>query len=93
VDLGALMTHLAERQVNEVMVETGATLSGALLAANLVDELIIYLAPHLMGSGARGMFNLPALERMADRIELQIDDMRAVGRDWRITARVAPKQK
>ncbi|MDH3525991.1 MAG: riboflavin biosynthesis protein RibD, partial [Gammaproteobacteria bacterium] len=51
--------------------------------------LVIYLAPHLMGDAARGLFALPGLERMQDRIDLDIRDIRAVGKDWRITARVS----
>lgn len=86
VDLAALMQDLGQREVNDVLVEAGATVCGALLRAGLVDELVLYLAPHLLGSGARGMFNLPGLESMRGRIALQIQDVRAVGQDWRITA-------
>ena len=88
VDLAALMRHLAGRGINEVLVEAGPTLSGALLAAGLVDELVIYLAPHLMGTQARGMFMLPGLAHMRDRVALEIRDVRAVGEDWRIVAAV-----
>jgi diaminohydroxyphosphoribosylaminopyrimidine deaminase/5-amino-6-(5-phosphoribosylamino)uracil reductase len=88
VDLPGLMQNLAERKVNEVLVEAGATLCGSLLQAGLVDELVVYLAPHLLGSPARGMFNIPGLESMQDRIALDIRDVRAVGNDWRITALV-----
>ncbi|MCB1735458.1 MAG: bifunctional diaminohydroxyphosphoribosylaminopyrimidine deaminase/5-amino-6-(5-phosphoribosylamino)uracil reductase RibD [Gammaproteobacteria bacterium] len=87
VDLAAVLKTLAELGVNEVMVEAGATLSGAFLTAGLVDELIVYLAPHLMGDGARGLFHLPGIARMAQRIDLEISDIRSVGRDLRITAR------
>lgn len=86
VDLTALLEHLGEQQINEVLVEAGTVLSGGLLGAGLVDELIIYLSPHIMGNNARGMFNLPAIEQMADRIPMQINDVTAVGDDWRITA-------
>lgn len=88
VDLHALMALLAERGVNEVLVETGATLSGAMLQAGLVDELVIYMAPKLMGSQARPLFQLPAIESMGQAIDLEVADLRAVGADWRITARV-----
>lgn len=91
VSLKGLMQDLAEREVNELLVEAGATLCGALLDAGLVDELVVYLAPQLLGSGARGMFNIPDLAVMQDRVELEIDDVRAVGKDWRIVARVKPK--
>lgn len=88
IDLHAVMGELAAREVNEVLLETGATLSGAVLQAGLIDELVVYMAPLLMGDGARGLFHLPGLERMADRVPLEIADIRAVGRDWRITATV-----
>jgi len=89
VDLPGLMRHLATREVNEVLVEAGATLCGALLEARLADELIVYYAPYLLGSQERGMFQLPALARMDDRLALEIKDVRAIGRDWRITAAIA----
>jgi diaminohydroxyphosphoribosylaminopyrimidine deaminase/5-amino-6-(5-phosphoribosylamino)uracil reductase len=88
LDLAAVMTYLGSREINEVHLEAGATLSGALLAAGLVDELLVYLAPHLMGDTARGLFHLPGIERMEQRIGLSISDIRAVGQDWRIRATV-----
>jgi len=88
VDMQAVLDALGEMEVNEVLVETGATLSGAMLQAGLIDELVIYMAPTLMGNGARGLFHLPGLDTMAQKINLEITDMRAVGRDWKITARV-----
>ena len=90
VDLPALMEFLAEREINEVLLETGATLGGAILRAGLIDELVIYMAPILMGSDARGLFRLPNLTRMEERIELELLDVRAVGKDWRVTARIKP---
>jgi diaminohydroxyphosphoribosylaminopyrimidine deaminase/5-amino-6-(5-phosphoribosylamino)uracil reductase len=89
LDLAAVMAYLGRMEINEVHLEAGATLSGALLAAGLVDELLVYLAPHLMGDAARGLFRLPGLEHMDQRIGLSISDIRAVGRDWRITATVS----
>lgn len=88
-DLKTVLADLARRQVNEVMVEAGSTLNGALLEQGLVDELVIYMAPTLLGSEARGLFQLPALQTMADQCLLRIDEIRAVGKDWRITARMA----
>ena len=87
VDLAALMRLLAEREVNELLVEAGATLSGALLEAGLVDELVLYYAPHILGDTGRGMFKLP-VGRMDERAGLEIVDVRAVGEDWRIIANV-----
>jgi diaminohydroxyphosphoribosylaminopyrimidine deaminase/5-amino-6-(5-phosphoribosylamino)uracil reductase len=86
LDLRAVLQQLAAREANEIHVEAGAVLSGALVGQGLVDELVIYIAPHLMGSGARGLFELPGLERMQDRIALEILDVRHVGQDLRVTA-------
>jgi diaminohydroxyphosphoribosylaminopyrimidine deaminase/5-amino-6-(5-phosphoribosylamino)uracil reductase len=91
VDLDALLKILAEKQINEVMAEAGPTLNGELLQQQLVDELIIYMAPSIMGDAAKGMFTLPGIENMQDRVELNISDIRAVGRDWRISASVNKK--
>ncbi len=92
LDLQVVMKHLARREINEVMLEAGATLSGAMLQAGLVDELVIYVAPHLMGSGAKGLFELPGLERMKQRIEVVIREIRSVGEDWRIVASPAQRE-
>jgi diaminohydroxyphosphoribosylaminopyrimidine deaminase/5-amino-6-(5-phosphoribosylamino)uracil reductase len=86
VDLNEVMAWLAEQQVNEVHVEAGATLTGALLAARLVDEIVVYVAPHIMGHDARGLFNMPELVTMDDRVALEIKDVRQIGKDIRITA-------
>lgn len=87
VDLDRLLHHLALRGINEILVEAGATTCGGLLRAGLVDELVLYMAPHIMGHEARGMFYLPGLNEMAQRQRLVIEDVRAVGEDWRIIAR------
>ncbi len=87
VDLPALLRELARREINEVMVEAGPGLNGALLSAGLIDELIIYMAPVLMADAARGLFTLPGLERMDRAVRLQWLEMRAIGDDWRIRAR------
>ena len=87
IDLGKLLDELGRRQINEVLIESGPTLAGEFLGAGWVDELVIYAAPHVMGDEARGLFRLPGLERMQDRIGLEINDLRMVGDDIRITAR------
>lgn len=88
VDLRALLAYLAEReQCNEVLLETGATLAGAMLDIGAIDEMHLFVAPTLLGGEARPLFALPGLERMAQQRPLHIDDIRAVGRDWRIVAR------
>jgi len=91
VRLGFLMHTLASREINEVLVEAGATLCGALLDAGLVDELILYQAPHLMGAAERGMFTTLPLGAMSERNLLRVTDVRAVGEDLRIMAQVLPK--
>lgn len=86
LDLLQVVQALAEDGINEVHVEAGATLGGALLEQGLVDELVIYMAPHLMGSSARALFNLPHIAQMQQRIAVDIQDIRAIGEDWRIIA-------
>jgi diaminohydroxyphosphoribosylaminopyrimidine deaminase/5-amino-6-(5-phosphoribosylamino)uracil reductase len=88
VDLGALMRELARRELNEVLVESGSRLSGALVHAGVVDELIVYLAPHLLGDSARGMFDLGELTALDQRIELTIRDVRRIDADLRVIARL-----
>ena len=88
VDLKSVLQQLSDMHVNDVLLEAGATLSGAMLQAGLIDELIIYMAPVLMGNDARGLFALPGLESMQDKIELEVTDYRLVGKDIRITAKV-----
>lgn len=88
LDLGAVLDHLGTvEQLNEVMVETGATLSGALLRQYLIDELVLYVAPRFMGHGARGLFTLPGIDAMDQSLAADVLDVRAVGSDWRFTLR------
>lgn len=82
--LKEVLQDLATQQINEVHVEAGATLCGALLQQQLVDEIILYMAPSIMGSEARGLFDLPGLDKMKDKIEIKIVDIRAVGKNWRL---------
>ncbi|MCK5002367.1 MAG: bifunctional diaminohydroxyphosphoribosylaminopyrimidine deaminase/5-amino-6-(5-phosphoribosylamino)uracil reductase RibD [Gammaproteobacteria bacterium] len=86
VDLKAALKFLAEKEINEIHVEAGAILSGAFLQQQLVDEIVVYMAPHIMGDEARGLFALPGLSEMKDRISLDIQDVRMLGKDLRITA-------
>ena len=88
LDLQSVMALLAGREVNEIHVEAGATLAGAFLEQQLVDKLIVYMAPHLMGDQARGLASLN-FSRMEERLPLEIEEIVAVGNDWRITARPA----
>lgn len=87
VDLEAVLARLAEFGINDVLAETGRELSGALLTHGLADELVIYQAPHIMGSETSGMFATPQWLHLSQRLELDIVDVRSIGRDTRITAR------
>ncbi len=84
IDLGAVLELLAEREVNEVMVEAGPALNGALLQAGLLDEIVIYQAPHLLGGDAMPMFELPPLAAMTGRPVMQPVASRRIGNDWRL---------
>ena len=86
VSLPALMAALAGRGVNEVHTECGPTLAGALLESGLVDEIVVYLAPALLGDAARGMFTLPGAAAMRDRPRLEITGVARLGADLRIDA-------
>ncbi|MBT8499271.1 5-amino-6-(5-phosphoribosylamino)uracil reductase [Pantoea agglomerans] len=85
LDLVAMMMLLGQRQINSVWVEAGATLAGALLQAGLVDELIVYLAPKLLGHEGRGLCKLPGLSQLADAPAFRFSDVRQVGDDLRLT--------
>jgi len=88
VNLNEMMKELARREVNEVHVEAGAILNGALLEAKCVDEILLYLAPSLIGKGL-DMCQLPELTTLNDQIRLQFKDVAQIGSDLRILARVA----
>jgi diaminohydroxyphosphoribosylaminopyrimidine deaminase/5-amino-6-(5-phosphoribosylamino)uracil reductase len=91
VDLESVLDQLGEMEINEVLVETGATLSGAFLQAGLIDEMIIYQAPCIMGDAARALFRLPGLDSMEQKIELEVTDRRMVGKDMRMSAKLIRK--
>ncbi len=89
VDLAALMGELARRGMNEVHVEAGVKLNGALLAAGLVDELVVYLAPRLIGDSGQGMFALPPLAGLDRAPRLELRDVQRIGTDLRMILRTA----
>lgn len=91
LDLVAMMMLLGQRQINSVWVEAGAGLAGALLQAGVVDELIVYVAPTLLGDAARGLCTLPGLERLADAPAFAFSDVRRVGDDLRLT--LTPRER
>jgi diaminohydroxyphosphoribosylaminopyrimidine deaminase/5-amino-6-(5-phosphoribosylamino)uracil reductase len=86
VDLPAVIAELGKRQFNEVHIEAGAKLNASLIAEGCVDELLLYLAPSLIGD-ARGMFALPALPSLAQQFRLKFHDVQQIGPDLRILAR------
>jgi len=85
VDLASLLTMLAQRGINELHVEAGARLNGALLAAGLVDEWVAYVAPMAVGDAARGLFSQPPLATLADAARFRLADVRQIGGDLRLT--------
>jgi len=85
VDLPALLLELGRREYSDVLIEAGGRLAGVFLEQGLVDELIIYMAPKLLGSDAMPMAVLP-FSAMSQALALEITDIRAVGKDWRMTA-------
>jgi diaminohydroxyphosphoribosylaminopyrimidine deaminase/5-amino-6-(5-phosphoribosylamino)uracil reductase len=85
VDLAALMQELGRRQINELHVEAGFKLNGSLLRAGVVDELLMYLAPCLLGP-AQGIARLPVLENLSDRLSLRFHEVRQIGPDLRVRA-------
>jgi diaminohydroxyphosphoribosylaminopyrimidine deaminase/5-amino-6-(5-phosphoribosylamino)uracil reductase len=89
VDAAAVLRDLAAREINDVLVEAGPALAGSLIENELVDELVIYQSPHIMGSETKGMFTTPTWTSLADRKTLDITDVRRVGSDTRITAQLA----
>ena len=88
VNLTDMLRNLAQRDCNEVLVEAGSTLNGALLRAGLADELLLYVAPQLLGNAARSMAQLGELTSLDQRINLKWQDIRQVGEDLRITVKV-----
>lgn len=85
-DLAGVARHLASLGFNEVTVESGAKLHASLIQAGVVDELVLYVSPKLLGNTAAGLFALPGLENLDDALQPRIVDVRQVGSDLRITA-------
>ena len=92
LSLKAVLQDLAKREINEIHTEAGAKLCGNLIQQGLANELLLYMAPHLLGSDGLGAFHLPQIKTMQDKIDLNIKDMRAIGDDWRIIASLTQKQ-
>jgi len=86
LDLAAVLRRLGELEANEVWVEAGARLAGALLQSRLVDEFIVYLAPSLLGPTARALVELPEISQLEQRMRLEFRECTPVGPDLRLTA-------
>ncbi|WP_230425644.1 bifunctional diaminohydroxyphosphoribosylaminopyrimidine deaminase/5-amino-6-(5-phosphoribosylamino)uracil reductase RibD [Spartinivicinus ruber] len=85
VPLDLLLNYLSDHyHCNEVMVEAGSTLAGAFIKAGLVDELIVYMAPTIMGHEAKPLLTISDMPKMADNVDLEIKDIRQIGKDWRM---------
>jgi diaminohydroxyphosphoribosylaminopyrimidine deaminase/5-amino-6-(5-phosphoribosylamino)uracil reductase len=87
-DLAAVAAILGGRGFNEVTVETGAKLNGSLLRAGVIDEIVLYLAPMFLGDRAQGLFALAEFTSLDQSLQVKIVDVRAVGDDMRVTARL-----
>jgi len=87
IDLTGLLTYLAKQGLNDVLIESGAQLSGAFIEQGLVDELVLYQAAKLMGNDGKGLANMPSVVKLADAKALDITDVRLVGKDIRLTAK------
>jgi diaminohydroxyphosphoribosylaminopyrimidine deaminase / 5-amino-6-(5-phosphoribosylamino)uracil reductase len=85
LDLQTVMGFLALQQINELLVETGSVLNGALLAEGLVDEWVVYMAPCILGDQGRGLFSVPGLQKMIDKKSLKMRDFRQIGPDLKLT--------
>ncbi|WP_440876626.1 bifunctional diaminohydroxyphosphoribosylaminopyrimidine deaminase/5-amino-6-(5-phosphoribosylamino)uracil reductase RibD [Thalassotalea sp. PLHSN55] len=90
IDLPALIALLAERGLNDILVESGAQLAGAFIEQNLVDELILFQAPKLLGSDGKSLVAMPSIETLSSAKNLVVKDIRMVGPDIRITAKFKP---
>ena len=86
IDLSAVLSQLALLHINDLLVEAGPRLAGSLIERKLVDELVIYQAPHIMGSETMGMFTTPGWTELTDRQALHITETCRLGDDTRITA-------
>jgi diaminohydroxyphosphoribosylaminopyrimidine deaminase / 5-amino-6-(5-phosphoribosylamino)uracil reductase len=85
LDLTEVLTFLVGQEINEVLVESGAVLNGALLTENLVDEWVIYMAPKILGDQGRGLFTLPELDKLSDSKEMKFKGIRQIGNDLKLT--------
>lgn len=90
LSLPHLIPHLTERELNTILIECGPTLAGSVLQAGIVDELIVYLAPCLLGDQARGLVTLPGLQHLTQRLSWQLTETQSIGPDLRLTLHPRP---
>lgn len=88
IDLTRMLNELGKREINFLMLEAGSRLCGGMLEQGLVNEVVVYMAPDILGSDARGMFRIAGLESIEDKLKLEFRDVRQVGRDMRLTMTV-----
>jgi len=88
-----MLGDLAAREIQEVHVEAGATLCASLIQQQLADELLLYIAPHLLGDDARGLFNISGLTDMAQRTEFEFQEVQQIGADLRVRLRPCYSKK
>ena len=93
IDLPALLTLLAKRGLNDILIESGAQLSGAFIEQDLVNELILYQAPKLMGGDGKSLVAMPTIAKLSQAKVLTISDIRMVGGDIRITSQLIPNKQ
>lgn len=85
VDIHAVLAELGRRECNDVLIEAGPTLTGRCLALDVCDELIVYIAPKLLGGDAKAMFELPALQRLSDALQFKLQGTEVIGPDLKVT--------
>ncbi len=85
LDLVSVLAYLGEQQINNVLVEAGGTLAAGFVKAGLIDELVVYQSPDIMGASAQAMINLPEILKMSEKIRFEYQDLRKIGRDLKLT--------
>jgi diaminohydroxyphosphoribosylaminopyrimidine deaminase/5-amino-6-(5-phosphoribosylamino)uracil reductase len=89
IDLSSVLAYLGQQQINNVLVESGGTLAASFIKAGLIDELVIYQSPDIMGSSAKAMVNLSEIKKMSEKIEFEYRDLRKIGRDLKLVLKRA----
>ena len=84
IDLRTLLNYLGQQEMNNVMVEAGGTLAASFIKAGLVDELVVFQSPDIMGASAQAMINLPEIQKMNEKVQFEYQDLRKIGRDLKL---------